>query len=568
MSVNQSNSWQEKAARKREENADRIPSEWRVSDQFMAKFDAPLSDHKNDLIRAGAVRESGILTDHELKITEEYSVTDLISALANGSLTSVEVTLAYCKRAAVAQQLVACLAETMFAEAQERAQYLDDLRAQGKLAGPLHGLPVSIKDNFHFKGREATIGMVSFLGDVSTENSALVNILLQLGAVLYVKTNVPQTMMTADSHNNVFGRTLNPWNTTLGPGGSSGGEGALIALRGSPIGFGTDIGGSVRIPAHCCGTYGFRPSASRVPNGGMRICTTPGMKFVLSCIGPLSLDLDGIETFFKALFNARPANYDSSILDVPWRQVDIKPVLRIGIVPESSMFPLHPPIRRVLTEAVRLLEAEGHQIIYLDEKDCRVVEANEIAWNIFNLDQNSRKLIESAGEPVVPAIEHITRQFARLGQIIKPSLPDMSALDRMEKLALLNVRRAELRETYRKLWVHHNLDICIAPPAQHTAVSHDMFGLAVYTTFLNCLDYPSCILPFGEVSDEDAGKTFELKEDQLAPEYNFDQLKGAPCSIQLFTTTMRDEECLQMAKQIDQCLKGPAQNPGKRASDI
>lgn len=248
------------------------------------------------------------------------------------------------------------------------------------------------------------------------------------------------------------------------------------------------IPGSVRIPAHCCGTYGFRPSASRVPNGGMRVCTTPGMKFVLSCIGPLSMDLSGIETFFQSLFNARPANYDSSIHDIPWRQVDTKPVLRIGVVPESSIFPLHPPIRRVLTEAVGLLEAQGHQIIHLDEKDCRVVEANEIAWAIFNLDQNARKLIESAGEPVVPAIGHIVKLFETLGKFIKPTLPDMSTLDRMEKLALLNVRRAELREAYRKLWVQHDLDICIAPPAQNTAVPHDMFGMAPYTTFLNCLD--------------------------------------------------------------------------------
>lgn len=200
------------------------------------------------------------------------------------------------------------------------------------------------------------------------------------------------------------------------------------------------------------------------------------------------MDLSGIETFFQSLFNARPANYDSSIHDIPWRQVDTKPVLRIGVVPESSIFPLHPPIRRVLTEAVDLLEAQGHQIIRLDEKDCRVVEANEIAWAIFNLDQNARKLIESAGEPVVPAIGHIVKLFETLGKFIKPTLPDMSNLDRMEKLALLNVRRAELREAYRKLWVQHDLDICIAPPAQNTAVPHDMFGMAPYTTFLNCLD--------------------------------------------------------------------------------
>ncbi|KAJ5107681.1 Amidase [Penicillium angulare] len=567
-SQNQSNSWEEKAAKKRNECAAKIPSEWRVSEQFMARFQAPLSNNKNDLIRTKAIREAGILTSRELSITEDYTVSDLISALDNGGLTSTEVTVAYCKRAAVAHQLVSCLTEIMFAEAQERARYLDDLRAQGKSAGPLHGLPISIKDNFHYKGTDATIGMVSFLNDVSTKHSPLVDILLGLGAVLYVKTNVPQTMMTSDSHNNVFGRTLNPWNTILGPGGSSGGEGSLIALRGSPLGIGTDIGGSVRIPAHCCGTYGFRPSASRIPNGGMRVCTTPGIRFLLSCAGPLSLDLNGIEIFFKSVFNAQPARFDSTVLDIPWREVPTKPLLRIGVVSESSMFPLHPPIRRVLAEAVRSLEDQGHKIIYLDEKDTRVMEANEISWNIFSLDQQSKNLIENAGEPLVPAIHEIFRRSEKLGQIIERTLPDLTGFERLDKLALLNVRRAELREAYRELWQQHDLDICIAPPAQNTAVPHDLFGLAPYTTFLNCLDYPSCIVPFGEVGDQDAGETFNLKEDQVAPPYNYELLKGTPCSIQLFTTTMRDEECLQMAKQIDQCLKSGSHNSPKRASNM
>ena len=85
----------------------------------------------------------------------------------------------------------------MFDEAQRRAEHLDSLRAQGQLAGPLHGLPISIKDNFHYKGTEASIGMLSFLGELSKESSPLVQILLKLGAVIYVKTNVPQTMMVS-----------------------------------------------------------------------------------------------------------------------------------------------------------------------------------------------------------------------------------------------------------------------------------------------------------------------------------------------------------------------------------
>ena len=139
--------------------------------------------------------------------------------------------------------------------------------------GPLHGLPISIKDSFCVKGLQSTVGYVEFLKhEPSKTNSALVELLLALGAVLYVKTNIPQTMMvslravhsprifkianklqTGDSDNNIFGRTLNPHNTSLTAGGSSGGEGALTAFRGSILGVGTDIAGSIRIPALCCG---------------------------------------------------------------------------------------------------------------------------------------------------------------------------------------------------------------------------------------------------------------------------------------------------------------------------
>ncbi|KAJ5626649.1 Amidase [Penicillium herquei] len=563
-SINEPDSWEEKAARKREECANRIPTEWRLSDDFVAKFSTPLSENKNDLIRNKAIRESGILTEREISITEEYTVAELIDALANSHLTSVEVTLAYCKRAAVAQQLVSCLTETLFEEAQHRAQYLDDLRAQGKLAGPLHGLPVSLKDSFYIKGREATTGMVTFIGKAATENTALVDILLKLGAVLYVKTNVPQTMMTSDSHNNVFGRTLNPCNTRLGPGGSSGGEGALIALRGSPIGLGTDIAGSIRIPAHFCGTYGFKPSTSRIPNGYMRTCSTPGLKFILSSTGPLSLDLNGIEILLKAIFSIRPALYDSTALDLPWRDVPRKPVLRIGVMQETFLFPLHPPMRRALNEAVSLLEAQGHEIIQLNEHNFQLLEANDIAWNIFNLDQHARDLIIESGEPVVPAIGIIMQRIEKVKHVFPFRSVELTEGNRMDTLANLNLRREKLRQCYRSMWVRHNLDICIAPSSQNTAVPHDTSGIAPYATFLNTLDYPACVLPFGEVNelDNEEFKTVEqldrvkFGQGQVAAEYDYELLKGTPTSIQCFTMTMQDEECLQMAKQIDECLKG------------
>jgi amidase len=136
-----------------------------------------------------------------------------------------------------------CLSEILFDSALATARSLDDyLKQTGKLKGPFHGLPISIKDNFNIIGTDTTVGFVSFVNDPAKYNSTLVEMLNDAGAVLYVKTNVPTAMMIAETVNNVLGRTVNPLNRMLTSGGSSGGESALIAFGGSPLGVGTDIG--------------------------------------------------------------------------------------------------------------------------------------------------------------------------------------------------------------------------------------------------------------------------------------------------------------------------------------
>ncbi|QRV80630.1 amidase [Ceratobasidium sp. AG-Ba] len=161
----------------------------------------------------------------------------------------------------------------------------DYLERNKKPKGPLHGLPVSLKDQFRIEGLETingeidvspgslvyefAPGYVANIGDYATKNSVLVDVLNELGAVLFVRTNVPQTLMWGETYNNVFGRTLNLHNRSLTPSESSGGEGALLAMRGSPLGVGTDIGGSVRIPASASGIYSLRPSYVRFPYYGV-----------------------------------------------------------------------------------------------------------------------------------------------------------------------------------------------------------------------------------------------------------------------------------------------------------
>ena len=232
--------WRDIAARKKAEQYARIPQAWLL----------PQSTDKDKSNILQVPRQSGILTDAELQITEKYDATELVDELSKGNLTSESVATAFCKRAAIAQQLTNCLTEILFDDAIARAKELDAyLNRTGQPFGPLHGLPISLKDTFQIRGYDASLGVATLCFKPSTVNSALVEQLLSLGAVLYCKTNIPQTMMALDSHNNIFGRVRNPAHKDLTPGGSSGGEGALVCLHGSPLGIGTDVGGSIRIPA-------------------------------------------------------------------------------------------------------------------------------------------------------------------------------------------------------------------------------------------------------------------------------------------------------------------------------
>lgn len=139
-----------------------------------------------------------------------------------------------------------CIAHVMFSEAIKQAQELDDyFGTTGNLKGPLHGLPISVKEHIFLKGTPATSGLVAWKDNISEDDALIVKIFREAGAIFHVKTTNPQTLMSLETNSNLYGRTLNPHNRNLTSGGSSGGESALIAMRGSVLGIGTDIGESV-----------------------------------------------------------------------------------------------------------------------------------------------------------------------------------------------------------------------------------------------------------------------------------------------------------------------------------
>lgn len=288
----------------------------------------------------------------------------LSAKIRNHELSCIQVTEAFCHQAAVAQQLTNCLTEIFFTEAMEQARQLDDmLKTTGRPIGPLHGVPVSIKDQINIKGQHTAAGYISFARNPARDQDAqLVEVLRNAGAIMYCKTNNPQCMMTLDTVNNIYGRTVNPWNNKIGPGGSSGGEGALLAMHGSPLGIGADLGGSIRIPAAYCGLYGFKPSAKRVSLRGSE-CTMSGQESIVAAAGPLAHNVEDLELFLQVNSDARPW-LKEPLLRMPWVSQSNQmrhQKLRIGVMLWDEVVMPHPYITRVIEEVAKTLKASGHE---------------------------------------------------------------------------------------------------------------------------------------------------------------------------------------------------------------
>jgi amidase len=196
-------------------------------------------------------------------------------------LTATELTARLAARAVSAEEAVAACLDRIAAinpqinavvqlapDALEAARQADADLAAGRPHGPLHGLPFTVKDVFDTQGIVSAVGVEHRRGFVPAVDATAVARLKAAGAILLGKTNCPPGGGGGDTENVIYGRTLNPYNLACTPGGSSGGEAALVAAGGSPLGLGSDSGGSVRLPAHYCGVAGIKPTTGRVPNTG------------------------------------------------------------------------------------------------------------------------------------------------------------------------------------------------------------------------------------------------------------------------------------------------------------
>ncbi|KAI1801954.1 amidase [Daldinia bambusicola] len=533
-------SWQELQAAKRAERDSRIPTEWKLKPE-----DIP-PEYTVDL--RPFVNSYDILTPAELAITSEnYDATSLAAAIASGKFTAVEVVTAFCKRAAIGHQLCNMLTEIMFADAMERAKELDSIfKNTGKVVGPLHGVPMTFKECFHFKGYDSTNGYMSRVFQPADRTSPLPELLQAAGAVVISKTNVPQTMLVAESDNNVFGRTKNPVNARLTCGGSSGGEGASQAFRCSALGVGTDVGGSVRIPAACNGVYAYKPSFGVVPMIGYSYSGWTGSNTGIPAVaGPLGRSVRDLELFTRVVRDTKPWNFDPAVIPNIMElgtAISRKPI--VGVIRASGLTP-HPPVRRALREAVAKLAAAGFEMRDFNPPD--FLGIRDVSEQLFTLD----------------GLSYPRQEFAKLGEPIVPSVKKIGFLDlprkTQEEAWQWNTKKLGIQKQMLDEWQRVGCDVVLAPAGPHTAVLPGDWTSDIYTVAWNVVDYPAIIIPFTHADPALDPADAQFKALHEADQKNQDMydpelFKSAPVALQLVGPRLGDKQLLKDVELIDSIL--------------
>ncbi|ELU38311.1 general amidase [Rhizoctonia solani AG-1 IA] len=573
--------WKTRAEKKRENRFGSIPLDWRISipeDRFHV-LEVPY--------------ECGLLDPLEVEITDTLDVQHILKKLESGTWSSVQVTRAFYKRAIVAHQTTNCLTEIFVQRALARAEEMDRyLKEHGKPKGPLHGLPISLKDQFTMKGLETINGYVANIGEFATEDCVLVEILYELGAVPFTRTNVPQTLMWGETYNNVFGRTLNPYDLRLTSGGSSGGEGALIAMHGSPLGVGTDIGGSIRIPSAMCGLYGLRPSYCRFPYYGAKN-TMEGQESVMSVLGPMSNSLSGLKIFSKAIIDSRPWLRDPLCIRKAWDQEAYELVEHGGpgakkcfaMLYDDGLVKPHPPLFRAMEMMKNALLAAGHEVIEWENKrhedifynvvsslyraDIRyeTTELQEKQIFLADGDEDFKHECAKSGEPRIQTMDPELYSHELHNPETNKGVHIIEPLS-VWQLWQLHKEKRELRKEYLDHWqatvsrttTGRPVDAVISPAVPYAATS------PFYTSLWNGVDYTVGIMPVTFVdpavdkpvpahdfySDEDR-EIYHMCKDicawgfEVLTEYVLDDpevFKGAPIGLQVVGQRLEEEAVL------------------------
>lgn len=285
----------------------------------------------------------------------------LLKSIQTGKFSCLELTENYLKRIEELNPRINAVVTLDPTGARKRAEELDALARKKQWTGPLHGVPITLKDSIETAGIRTTCGSKKLKNHIPARDATLVARLREAGAIILGKTNLPEGCRGFQTDNELFGRTVNPWDRERTPGGSSGGAAAAVAAGLSAADVGSDLGGSVRIPAHFCGLYGLMATNHRISRIG-HIPEWPGRiraLRTLGVMGPLARSLEDLEMLFRTM--AGPDPEWPLMPPVPLDETPSlsKNYLRLRWVQGAPGIPLEPTYEKVIEDFGEKLDASG-----------------------------------------------------------------------------------------------------------------------------------------------------------------------------------------------------------------
>ncbi|NWV00215.1 FAAH1 hydrolase, partial [Upupa epops] len=494
------------------------------------------------------------------------SLPELSKKLRDGSLPPEHVFYAYVGKALQIATETNCITE-----------YLEESETQLRKAGPvkpglLYGVPVSIKDSIDCQGYDSTLGFIKNLNKPAEEDSVVVQVLKRQGAIPFVKTNVPQSLISYDCKNLLFGQTCNPLLYTRTSGGSSGGEGALIGGGGSILGFGTDVGGSLRFPAAFCGVCALKPTGNRLSKKGV-LSGVVGQKAAVAALGPMAKDVESLALCMRALLCEDMFSLDSTVPPLPFNEEvysGTKP-LRIGYY-ETDFFTMpSPAMRRAVRETKQLLEDAGHTLVPFELLNVDYILFNLFVRGMF-ADGGVSFLKKFKGELEKGSLGLFLWMAKSpnwlktvLSWIAKPFVPRFSCIVRnmrtntVDEVWSLHHEIEEFCHQFTAQWKKLNLDAMICPmlgPALTIGYPQKLSVAVSYTMLYNVLDFPAGVVPVTLSTDQDEEELqgyqgyFQDWWDRTLAEA-FRHGEGMPVAVQCVTLPWQEELCLRLMKEVE-----------------
>ena len=448
----------------------------------------------------------------------DSSLAAMATAISSRSITSAQLVRGFLDRIERKTPPLNALVYSTAEQAMKLAAKADSDLQAGVLHGPLHGIPMTIKDSLDTKDAITTWGTLGRKNFRPGRDATCVARLRDAGGILMGKTNTPEFTLAFKTDNLVYGRTNNPYNLDLTPGGSSGGAAALIAAGATPFDIGTDTGGSIRLPSHFCGIAGLKPTTGRVPCTGNALPTS-GLLSALSQPGPMARQVADLGYLLEIIQG--PDLFDPHSKDAqryPIGAVDPRQ-LRIGYHTDNGISTPAPAIESAIRTALALFETNGQAVT--ETRPPGVEMASFIYARLFGAD----------GGDTLDLLLEDSRTEAPSPQIAHSQTQTRPTIERSEFNHTIN-----LWDNYRSAMLGYfaDFDILICPVNARTAIGHneleDMLAYS-YTLAYNLTGWPAVVIRCGT--------------DPL----------GLPIGLQIIARPFREDQCLAVAAWLEAALR-------------